>query len=563
MEQALTICRQLFQNNTLDQAELVASQLISKAPKTGEAWYYLGMIAHRRGNNAKALSLLATAANFSSDNPEIQNHYGNALRSHGHLDEATDRYEAAIRLNPHYASPFFNLGLIQSERGNTESAESFFIHALTIDPTFASAHNSLGILRLKQRKPSEAIHFFREALQHEPNNIEALNNLAIALTRDKSPQEALSACMAAINIAPHCAELYNTQGIAFHDLGAWDQAMECFKKALQITPKYPEALNNLANVHREQGDMVSAINRLLYALELQPEYAVAWHNIGICYREKGELQQAVAAYKRSLKIQPQNALVLNDLGNALTAQGMIDEAIQAYDAAIQADPQLPIAHSNKLLAMNYSSAYSAADIFQSSLRFQGFFTNASHINQPNKTQTGKIRVGYVSGDFRRHSVSYFLQSLFRHHNRETFELLSYSDVKNQDEHTVFFKQCATLWKTIVGLSNEQVAHTIAEDRVDILVDLAGHTSHRLELFAHKPAPVQVTWLGYPGTTGLDSIDYRFTDAISDPPGESDRYHTETLIRLSSGFLCYTPPLNAPSVSQLPQLKNWQYYVRLF
>lgn len=555
MEQALATCRQLFQNNALDQAELEARRLLSQAPKTGEAWYYLGMIAHRRGNNAEALRLLATAANFSSDNPEIQNHFGNALRSHGHLDEATDRYEAAIRLNPHYASPFFNLGLVQSERGNTESAESFFMHALTIDPAFDSAHNSLGILRLKQGKPAEAIHFFREALQYEPNNVEALNNLAIALTRDKRPHEALSACMTAITIAPNCAELYNTQGIAFSDLGAWEQAVTCYEKALQLIPKYPEALNNLANVHRKQGDIVTAIKLLLRALELQPEYAVAWHNIGICYREQGELQQAVTAYQKSLHFHPKNALALYDLGNALIAQGLLDEAMQAYDAAIEAAPQLSIAHSNKLLAMNYSTACSADDIFQASLKFQDFFSSTSYINQPNKTRTGKIRVGYVSGDFRRHSVSYFLQSLFRHHNRDTFELICYSDVKNNDEYTVFFKQHADIWKTIVGLSNEQVAHTIAEDCVDILVDIAGHTSHRLEVFAHKPAPIQVTWLGYPGTTGLSSIDYRFTDEISDPPGESDRHHTETLIRLSSGFLCYTPPLHAPSISQPPQLET--------
>ena len=164
-----------------------------------------------------------------------------------------------------------------------------------------------------------------------------------------------------------------------------------------------------------------------------------------------------------------------------------------------------------------------------------------------------VKIGYVSGDFRRHSVSHFLLPVFRHHDRTAFEIHGYSNNALTDDVTERLTALADGWRLIFGLDDEAAARMIAEDGIDILVDLSGHTAHnRLSLFARQPAPVQVTWLGYPGSTGLKAIGYRLVDAITDPPGEADAHYSERLVRLDHGFLCYAPLDQAPAPVPRPE-----------
>ena len=164
----------------------------------------------------------------------------------------------------------------------------------------------------------------------------------------------------------------------------------------------------------------------------------------------------------------------------------------------------------------------------------------------------RLRVGYVSADFRRHSCAYFLEALLAHHDHGRFEIFAYADDRRSDDITERLKPMVDHWRSLIGMPDKAVAELVRNDRIHLLVDLAGHTAgNRLSAFAEKPAPIQVSWLGYPATTGLSAIDYRLSDDICDPPGATERFHTETLWRLPGGFLCYTAPREAPAVSPSP------------
>jgi predicted O-linked N-acetylglucosamine transferase (SPINDLY family) len=208
--------------------------------------------------------------------------------------------------------------------------------------------------------------------------------------------------------------------------------------------------------------------------------------------------------------------------------------------------------------MQYSPRYTAGDIFAESRRWEDLHGNNVTSDLLNAVDPLRpLRIGYVSSDFRRHSVSYFLRALFANHSRTEFRIYCYSDVSEPDEYTSYFRTASDGWRDISGLGDNEVARMVSEDAIDILVDLAAHTGDRLTLFTRRLAPVQVTWLGYPGTSGLSTIDYRISDDIADPPGESDRFNSERVYRLPDGFLCYTPPVDTPGIAPLPSAASAQ------
>jgi len=245
------------------------------------------------------------------------------------------------------------------------------------------------------------------------------------------------------------------------------------------------------------------------------------------------------------------------------AQGDIAGAITCYKKAVELNPGYDKAHSNLIFTMHCEPSIDPDAIFSESLAWWRRH-GASEVNRfgANKFDhnrlalSKRLRIGYVSPDFRQHSVSNFFLPLLMAHDRNEMEIFCYAEVKRPDDMTVRIRALADRWCSTVGLGDDAVVQQIYEDRIDILIDLAGHTANsRLLVFARKPAPVQVTWLGYPNTTGMPVMDYRLTDEIADPEGNGDEYHSETLVRLKDGFLCYLPPDCAPDVSRLPALES--------
>ncbi|HKN08312.1 MAG TPA: tetratricopeptide repeat protein, partial [Pseudomonadota bacterium] len=269
------------------------------------------------------------------------------------------------------------------------------------------------------------------------------------------------------------------------------------------------------------------------------------------------LADAVECYERALALKPDHAEAHCNLGTALKEQVKLEEAVAAYRRAISIKPDYAEAFSNVLFCLNYDDKSTPDALYAAHREWDERYGRpaARPMEYSNAREVGRrLRVGYVSGDFCRHSVAYFLEPLLRNHDHEAVEVFCYAEVAQPDAMTQSLRGFADHWLATVGMTDEALAQRITEDGVDILFDLAGHTGkNRLRVFARKPAPIQVTWLGYPNTTGLTSIDYRLVDAITDPEGICDAFASETLIRLDGGFLCYDPVADPPTPSPPPSL----------
>ncbi|MBL4721841.1 MAG: tetratricopeptide repeat protein, partial [Alphaproteobacteria bacterium] len=279
----------------------------------------------------------------------------------------------------------------------------------------------------------------------------------------------------------------------------------------------------------------------------------------------GNISGAANALERALSLDPDNAEILSNLAAVRQDQSQVSEASQLFKSAARANPNSNTAQSNLLMSLNYHSQ-SPSEIFEAHRRWAvslNLMVTGSPFPAPgavwakkNRSETDRpIRIGYVSGDFRQHSVSYFLEPVLRHHDKEKFDIYCYAAMDSPDSVTTRLKAQSTHWRSIYNLSDTQFATCVVTDEIDILVDLSGHTANnRLPAFARRLAPVQISWLGYPNTTGLTAMDYRLTDCIADPPG-SESHHSEKLVRLPNGFLCYQPLNDAPTVSPSPYLQN--------
>ena len=373
-------------------------------------------------------------------------------------------------------------------------------------------------------------------------------------------EEALSFYQKAVKLNPNLDAAYNNMGAAQQALGRLEEAIFCFRTALKLRPDNAEAYCNLGNAYQSLGRFNDAIFCYKKTIERKPENPEAYNNMGAALKHLGRLEEAVNCHQKCLEAKPEEPMTYNNLGSAYKEQGRLEQAISCYRKACSLNPGYSVAHSNLILAMQYSANYGARDIFAESVLWaeQHVPANIGQITHggPQRHEKSRLKIGYVSPDFREHSVSYFFLPLLGAHDRSRMEIFCYAEVKHTDAVTAKIKSLADHLYSTVGLSDEAVAQKIREDGIHILVDLAGHTSNnRLLVFARKPAPVQISWLGYPGTTGLTQMDYRLTDETADSEDEADQCHTETLIRLSNGFLCYGPPENCPPVTPLPSLKK--------
>jgi predicted O-linked N-acetylglucosamine transferase (SPINDLY family) len=269
----------------------------------------------------------------------------------------------------------------------------------------------------------------------------------------------------------------------------------------------------------------------------------------------GRLGEAEASHRRALALDPDYAIARCNLGNALGGLHRQDEAEACYRRAVALDPHYDDAWDNLLLQLLYAPQSDAARLYAEHRAWGADFEAGlppaqPHANPPDAER--RLKVGYLSADFRTHSCAYFTEPLFAAHDRKRVEVFAYAQLRRADHVTARFQALADHWAEVAALDDAALARLIREDGIDVLVDLGGHTrDNRLRVLARRPAPVQVSWLGYPATTGLEAVEYRLTDALADPPGAADGTHAEELVRLEGGFLCYRPPADAPPVSPPP------------
>lgn len=399
---------------------------------------------------------------------------------------------------------------------------------------------------------AEAESLYRTLLAADPRQPDALHYLGLLgfQTGHLAPAEELLAQAAAA--APGDPVVLNNWGIVLARLGRLAEARARFEAAISRGPGYADAIVNLANVLADAGEPEAAEARYREALAIAPGSVEARNNLGRLLLSRKRLAEAVASFEEALRARPGHASAMNNLGNALREQGRLEEACRCYREAARMRPDDPEPASNLLVAMTTDPALSPDDVFAAHREFAARFEAGVPAAAFPPRATGRLRVGYVSADLRAHAVSAFAIALLEHHDRARFEVTVYHNAAVEDEFTRRARASADRFVVIVGLSDDELARRVRADAIDVLVDLSGHTAgNRLLAFARRAAPVQATWLGYLGSTGLAAMDFRVTDDRMDPPGRTERWHTETLVRLPASPWCYRPWPGSPEVSALP------------
>ena len=367
----------------------------------------------------------------------------------------------------------------------------------------------------------------------------------------------------ALQLNPNWAEGHAVLGALLAGQGKFQPAADAFRHVVRLRPTHVEALNNLGTVLKSLSQFDEAIIHLRAAAKLSPAKAEIHNNLGNALLESGNTVEALDELQLAVALGPDYVQLYQGLGNSLISVGKVDEAIDIFRRALKIDPSHHQIHSSLLMSLHYTDLAheNPQNMFEEHREFDRVQTAnlprpAAYSNDRNPDR--RLRVGYFSSDFRRHSVSFFIEPILAHHDSSQFEIFCYADVATPDEVTARLRQHVPNWRNTYGQTDTHVAEQIQRDQVDILIDLSGHTGGgRMPLFGRKPAPVQVNYLGYPDTTGLSAIDYRITDVVADPPGESDLFHSERLIRMEAPFLCFAPPIEAPAVVLPPVLSAGQ------
>jgi predicted O-linked N-acetylglucosamine transferase (SPINDLY family) len=397
-------------------------------------------------------------------------------------------------------------------------------------------------------------------LEHVPNNVEALFLLGNMAHQKEIYAAAASYFTRAIAESPELPILHLNLGTSLMLLKRYEESIAELKEAVRLDPGYSTAWFQLGVALEEKGDLDPAIDAYIETQRIEPSHDHAIQRSADIRHRQNRMEDAMELYGKALRLNPNNFMVCNNAGNAAKYLGRISEALNWYQKAQQLAPEQRICASNYLMTMLLSSECSPENIYRKHAAWSDTFeeplvkTRKPLSNIPLAERP--LRIGYLSCDYKNHPVAFFIEPILASHNRQDFTIFCYSSCDSPDMITSQLERLADVWRPIFHLDDEQVSELIRSDGIDILVDLGGHTAqNRLTVFARKPAPVQVTWLGYAATTGLKSIDYRITDAAADPPGMTEHYHSETLCRLPDNFICYRPPANSPPVAPLPCLTN--------
>ncbi len=557
----------------LDKAEAIYRQLLNIQPNYSEANHNLGLLAMRSGRHGSGLKYLEKAWKSAPSNEQYCLALTDCLLTLDRANDALLTIQSAVphSFNSARAQQMLQLATsiasgqrpaLSVERelldlyngGQHETLEDSVTPLMRRYPNWAWGWQLLGIALASQNKDAEPV--LRRAVELSPNDAQAHNNWANALLAVGRLESAVVAYRRAVELKPDYVEAHYNLGNALYQRGELGAAEVSFHRALEINPDHAEAQNNLGNVLRDKGQLDAAEARYRRAIALKPDFSEAHNNLGSTLLDLGQLDAAQASIQFALKIKPSYADAHNNLGNLLKNQGDLAAAEASYRRALEIDPGFAKACSNLLTTMQYAEGHTQAESYAEHAAYARRLEaplKGARLAHANPRETGKrLKVGYVSPDFRNHAVAYFVEPVLAHHDSEQTEVYCYYNHPISDEVTLRLKALVEHWRDIGSISDDTVAKQIREDGIDILVDLAGHTAgNRLGVFARKPAPVQVSWLGYLCTTGLSAMDYRISDVYADPLGMSEAYYSETLYRLPDTFVCYSPPKDSPRVGALP------------
>lgn len=506
----------------LGEAERIYSEILARRADHADALHFLGVVCLQTGRVGAGIDLIRRAIAINPSVASYHDNLGSGLRHIGRFDEAAASYRRAIQLSPQTAEAHCNLGALSHGMGDFAGAIAAFRQALAIKPDFVMARTGLADALRRAGQLDPAIAEYRRVIAAVPNNALALNNLAVAL----------------------------------RDRGKLHESIAQWRRAIALKPDFVEALSNVGVALCEAGEFAEARDTCRAALQKNPLHAGATANLAIALRELGRLDEALATARRAIELKPELAAAHCNLGNILRDMGDIPGAIAACRLAADLAPTDAAIHSVLLYSLYFDPRCEDGEIAAEHRRWverhAAGLQPATTSRDKNAPQHRRLRIGYVSPDFRVHPVGRFLLPLLENHDRQKFEIYCYAGVVWPDDLTIRLQRHADAWRDIRELSDEEGAQLVREDQIDILIDLTMHMAGgRPLLFARKPAPVQATYLAYAGTMGMDAIEFRITDPHLDPPGHLATNFCERPIRLAKTYWCYQPPIDSIPIAPLP------------
>jgi predicted O-linked N-acetylglucosamine transferase (SPINDLY family) len=534
----------------------------------------LGMALATQGRMTEAESALRAAAQGAPDDPEVQVNLGGVLASLGRPEQALACFQKAAALRPQYPDAYYNLGTLFASMGRHEDAMSAFRKVLALDPNSADAWNSLGLAHRTRGQTDEGIACFRKAVTLDARHARAHSNLGEALRAQGKLDDAAASCERALAIQPDFTDALVNLGTLRADQQRLDEAQILYERVLRIDPRVVEAHRNLGALFRAQGRLPEALASYRSALSLAPDQAAIHAGLAGILCERGEVEAGIAAYRKAIAIERGAAGIHRELGDALRVIGRLEEAAAVYRDALTLDPDNLRALDGLVQVSQHMCRWDG--IAQSWIRLReaisrgagaelspfstlSYSTSASEqlacarqwarrvlASTPLGPERGsassaprtrdRLKIGYLSWSFHRHATTYLVAEIFELHDRDRFEVFAYA--YDPDDGSAIRSRIRAACEHFVDISAEShvaAARRIRHDGVDILVDLTGYTlGARSQILALRPAPVQVNWLGYPGSMGASCMDYIIADPYVIPDGAESCY-SEKVIRLPD---CY-------------------------
>ena len=581
-----------FTEGRLSDAEDICREILAKDERCAGAWHLMGKMAALQGDLETAAEFASVACELDPQNAEFVRELAEVFLRKKELDLAEQQVRRALEMAPDSPEGLVLLGRILAEKDDKSASLEAFQDALRLRKDYAEGFSHYATALQKFGRGKDAISQIRKACALEPDSVEFQTNLAILLEQNARYVDALAAYGKAARMNPNVGFVWFRQGKLLNGLKRYAESIPALAKAISLP-------GQLGDYHYEYGLALHMSKRFQEALvhyekALSMGYntAALQCNRGVIYKDLRKGGDAIMAFHAAVKMDPSNVSYLNNLGAAALELGLNTEALECFEQAVEKNPKLPTARNNiGNLLKDRARGMDALPQYRKSMELNPDDRDAPsnyllcHMYIPDmdpklvfeehkkwgisttkkfppafkfkpREAGAKIRVGFLSADLCHHPVAHFIEPIFRGYDRERFEVVAYGDQRKSDEFSARFAKQVDLWRETSSYDDRALAKLIHEDRIDILFELAGHTAYnRLGVFALKPAPVQVSYLGYPGTTGLPTMDFRITDAFADPQGTTEHLHTEKLIRVPECAWCFEPDASAPEIEPLPALKN--------
>ena len=515
----------------------------------------LGHVLWLKGQASEAMAALRRAIELDPAHAEAHGNLGAILHATGCHEAAVATFSRLIELEPERAEAHNSLGVALLAIGRAGEAMAAFRRAIELKPDHGEASYALGNLLRDKGRHEEAIAIFTQLIRFRPDHAQAHNNLGVSLHANRRLEEAASAFLRAIQLRPDHAQAHSNLGVALQDSGRAQEALAAFRRAIQLNPTLARTQVNLGALLVDIGQVEEGMAILRRAIDLQPHLAEAHHNLGVALYRENRLEEALDAYGRAIELDSNHAGAHCGSGVAALVAGNSEEASHHFHQALLSRPHYVMAHSNLVLCEQYRPGATLAGLARSHAEW-----DRRHASQHRgswrpwtleRDSERPLRLGFVSADFRRHPVGYFLAPVLEHLDPRFGEVVCYNNQAGSDDLTRRLAAVATEWHEVFRLDDDALADRIRADRIDLLFDLSGHTEgNRLLAFARRPAPIQITWIGYPGTTGMTAMDYLIADRFHIPI-HLEAHYREQILRMPDSCVCFDPPVEAPAVGPLP------------